>query len=310
MKQISNGVFPTMITPYTEDNKIDFDAVEQLLDYYKRSGCAGVFAICQSSEIFYLSFEERLELLSFIMDHKPTGLEIIASGNTEDDPALIVDHAKAFIDTGISAYVFISNRFARADDNDDVLLDNMFSAIDLIDRDIGYGVYECPHPYKRLLTPYVMKQMALSGRFIFLKDTCCDLGAVKAKLDSVKGSDFKIYNANAAMILESLKMGCAGFSGIMANFHAELYTEMCRIWQTDPDKAQIIQDFVGFASLAEGQYYPVNAKYYRQLCGMRINIDSRARDKNGFSLNDIYQIKEMKAATERFTLSVLGRLPY
>ena len=32
MLSIPNGVYPTMITPYTPDNKLDFGAVEQLLD--------------------------------------------------------------------------------------------------------------------------------------------------------------------------------------------------------------------------------------------------------------------------------------
>ena len=35
IKNIPNGVYPTMITPYTTDNKIDYNAVEQLLYWYK-----------------------------------------------------------------------------------------------------------------------------------------------------------------------------------------------------------------------------------------------------------------------------------
>ena len=31
MQSIPNGVYPTMITPYTTDDKIDFNAVEQVL---------------------------------------------------------------------------------------------------------------------------------------------------------------------------------------------------------------------------------------------------------------------------------------
>ena len=31
IKSIPNGVYPTMTTPYTTDNKIDYNAVEQLL---------------------------------------------------------------------------------------------------------------------------------------------------------------------------------------------------------------------------------------------------------------------------------------
>ena len=52
MKNIARGVYPTMITPYTEDNRIDYQAVERLLQWYAERNADGVFAICQSSEIF------------------------------------------------------------------------------------------------------------------------------------------------------------------------------------------------------------------------------------------------------------------
>jgi 4-hydroxy-tetrahydrodipicolinate synthase len=142
--------------------------------------------------------------------------------------------------------------------------------------------------------------MAESGKFQFLKDTCCNPTKIKAKLDAVKGTNLKIYNANSAMLLETLYMGCAGFSGIMANFFPELFAEMCNCYETDPEKAKKIQDFVGFSSMAEGQCYPINSKYFLQLEGLDINLDSRSRDKNDFSLNTQECTREMRNAAAFF----------
>ena len=80
-KMIPNGVYPTMITPFTKDNKIDYAAVEALINWYAGKKVDGIFAICQSSEIFFLSFEERLELLHFVMQHTPKNISIVASGH-------------------------------------------------------------------------------------------------------------------------------------------------------------------------------------------------------------------------------------
>ncbi len=299
IKNIPNGVYPTMITPYTKDNKIDYNAVEQLIQWYYERNVDGIFAICQSSEIFFLSFAEKLELLKFIMAHKPEGLSVIASGHTSDDLDTQINEAKQFIDCGIDAYVFISNRFAKADEDDDVLLSNMEYVASAL-PEIGLGVYECPYPYKRVLSPYVLKRMAETGKYQFLKDTCCDLNMIKEKLNAVKGSDLKIYNANSATLLESLKMGCAGFSGVMANFHPELYAELCKTYMTDEEKAAKLQNFVGFFSVAECQCYPVNAKYYLSLDGLDINIDSRARNKAEFTPNRQAEIQQMYALTNDF----------
>ena len=196
MKNINNGVYPTMVTPFTDDNKIDYNGVKAIIDWYAEKGCDGIFAICQSSEIFFLSFEERLELLRFVMANKPEGMSIVASGHTSDDLDVQIAEAKAFIETGIDAYVFISNRFAKADESDDVLFERMEYVANAL-PEVAFGVYECPYPYKRELTPELLKKMAKSGKYTFIKDTCCNLNKIQAKLDAVKGSTIKLYNANA-----------------------------------------------------------------------------------------------------------------
>lgn len=303
MKKINSGVYPTMITPFTEDNKIDYVAVKQLLDWYAEKGTDGIFAICQSSEIFYLTFEERLELLKFIMANKPEGMSIVASGHTSDDLDVQIEEAKAFIKTGIDAYVFISNRFAREDESDDILLKNMSYVADAL-PDIPLGVYECPYPYKRELTPYVLKEMAKSGKYLFIKDTCCSIPKLKDKLEAVKNSDIMIFNANAATLAESLRMGCDGYSGVMANFHPELYSQLINAVKSgETEKARFLENTVGFFSIAECQCYPVNAKYYLQLDGLAINTLSRTRDDSELSESRKLEIIQMR----NFTMDIKSK---
>ena len=143
MKTIPNGVYPTMVTPFTEDLQVDIPALAPLVRWYEERGVAGIFAICQSSEIFFLSFEERLQILREIMRVKRPGTVILASGHTAFDLPTQINEAKAFIAEGIDAYVFISNRFATKQEDDDALLRRMESVTKPL-GDIPLGVYECP----------------------------------------------------------------------------------------------------------------------------------------------------------------------
>ena len=52
----------TMITPYRADGSVDYETAEKYVEWYYNAGLDGIFAICQSSEIFFLSLEERVEL--------------------------------------------------------------------------------------------------------------------------------------------------------------------------------------------------------------------------------------------------------
>lgn len=287
-----------MLTPFTADNKVDFDGILELLKWYEKKGVDGIFAICQSSEIFFLSFEEKLEILKFIMANKPQNMAVVASGHTADDLETQIKEAQAFCACGIDAYVFISNRFAEEDESDDILLQNMFTVANALPG-VAFGVYECPYPYKRELTPYVMKKMAEDGRFLFLKDTCCSIGKIKDKLEAVKGSNLKIYNANAATLKTSIEMGCSGYSGVMANFHPDLYSKLIKaIDEKDEEKAKLLSDIVGFFSVAECQCYPVNAKYYLGLDGVKIGINTRTRNPADLTESRKLEIDEMYAFTK------------
>ncbi len=304
IKNVKNGVYPTMITPYTKENKIDYDAVLGILEWYSKNGVDGVFAICQSSEIFFLSFEERLELLRFIKKNLPAGMNLVASGHTADDIDRQIYEAKAFINEGIDAYVFIANRFAREDEGADVFMKN-YSAVVSSLPDIGFGVYECPYPYKRLMTADIIKKCLDISPLQFIKDTCCSISMVKEKLQAAQGTGLKIFNANGAELLTTLKMGCSGYSGVMANFHPEIYSWLCKNFEKEPEKAQRVQNFLGFASTVECQCYPVNAKYHMNLCGVKMEIFSRARDYSEFIESRRMEIDQMYE-TEKEIKTLLG----
>lgn len=298
MRGIQDGVWPVMITPFTEDNKIDYNQVLNLLEWYEGQGVAGVFAVCQSSEMFFLTKQERYDLAKFIIDNAPKEMGVVASGHVAGTVKEQVEEAKAVIDAGVDSYVFISNQFAGEGESEDEAKKGIETLISRIPAE-SFGIYECPFPYKRVLSPELLKFCADTGKFSFLKDTCCDLGQLKAKTEAVKGTELKIFNANAATLLESLKMGCAGYSGVMANFHADLYVWLCRNYRREPERAAKMQDFLGAASLVECQVYPVNAKYHMQLEGLQMSTSCRTKDAAELTESkqmEIVQFREMEQA--------------
>ena len=280
MKEIKNGVWPVMITPFTADNKIDFDAVKAIIDWYGANGCAGVFAVCQSSEMFFLDKEERLALAKCCIDYcHEKGLGVVVSGHVAEAVEDQIAEAQAIIDMGADSYVFISNQFGAPEDSEEVVKERIEYLLSRIECD-SFGIYECPYPYKRVISPELLKWIASTGKFAFLKDTCCSLDQLKAKCEAVKGTALKIYNANGATLLESMRMGVAGYSGVMANFHPDLYAWLCEHF-ADEDKQEMVQemmDYLGAASTIECQVYPINAKYHMNLMGVPMTLVSRTKN--------------------------------
>ena len=116
-KTIASGVWPVMITPFTEDNRIDYDAVLRIIEWYDKNGVDGIFAVCQSSEMFELSPQERVELAKFIINNTPKHMGVIASGHCAEKVEDQIREAQTVIDAGVDAYVFISNQFAKENES-------------------------------------------------------------------------------------------------------------------------------------------------------------------------------------------------
>jgi 4-hydroxy-tetrahydrodipicolinate synthase len=293
---IKNGVWPTMITPFTSAGEVDYAALEQLVEWYIAHGVHGLFAVCQSSEMFKLTLEERVGIARFVKEKAAGRVQVIASGHVSDDFEDQVAELKQIAATGVDAVVLISNRLAKEDEDEEVWKNGALKLLDAI-PDVPLGIYECPYPYKRLLSPELLKWCADTGRFWFLKDTCCDLQQMKAKIDAVAGSALKLFNANSSSLLASLKLGAAGFSGVMANFHPDLYVRLTEQWRNDEAAAEKLQAYLGVASLIELQYYPVNAKYHLQQLGLPITTVSRVKDESGLKVNNRIEVGQLEQLT-------------
>lgn len=290
------GVWPVMLTPFTEDNHVDDEALEKLVNWYIQRGVDGLFAVCQSSEMFFLSLEERVHITEAVVRFAAGRVPVISSGQVSDTLEGQIEEVQAIAKAGADAVILITNRFARETEDDEVWFSNLSRLLDAIDPSIPLGFYECPYPYKRLITPEMLRRCAETGRFYLMKDTCCDTAQILEKLDAIQGTSLRLYNANTATLLDTLKAGAAGYSGVMANFHPELYVWLCRNFQTQPETARLVSDFLTVASFIEHKPYPVNAKYNLQLAGIGNCLMTRTRpasDLNETNRSEVRQLKEL-----------------
>lgn len=269
-----DGVWPVMLTPFTEDDRVDYGALEALVNWYFENGSDGLFAVCQSSEMFFLTLKERCEIASFVKK-AAKGRPVIASGHIADEEQEQIEELKRMADTGIDALILISNRLAAQEESDDLLIKRLEVLMKALPEELPLGFYECPYPYKRILSPEVTAFCAQTGRFHFLKDTSCHMDSIRAKLRVLEGTEMKLYNANTATLLDSLKEGAAGYSGVMANFHPSLYHWLCENHEKEPEKAERLAELLTMCSLIENSAYPVNAKYALQRLGLPITLMTR-----------------------------------
>ena len=165
------GSYVTLITPFASDGGIDWPAFDKLVDWHVRSGSKGVFTPCLSSEMFELAPEERLELARRARARAPSGVRVVACGTYG---GAISEQAKFVTALApVCDAVVVNTACVAAEDEPDSVWQERVQELLEKTGSAPLGLYECPVPYKRLLTPELMRWCSDSGRFLFLKDTCC-----------------------------------------------------------------------------------------------------------------------------------------
>ncbi|WP_118178648.1 dihydrodipicolinate synthase family protein [Paraburkholderia phosphatilytica] len=275
---VIEGIVPVMLTPFDDSGAIDYAGLERLIEWYLAHGADALFAVAQSSEMQCLSLAERRELARFVVERVAGRVPVVASGHISNDLDAQAEELNAAAASGAQGVVLVTNRLDPERKGTEAFLANLRYLLARLPSDLPLGLYECPAPYRRLLSDDELKACIDTGRFMMLKDVSCDLATVKRRVKLAEGSPLKVLNANAAIAWDAMKAGSAGFNGVFTNFHPDLYQWLRTRSASDPALAEELSTFLVVAAVSEALGYPAFAKLYHQRIGTFASIRCRAID--------------------------------
>lgn len=269
-----------MLTPFKENGEVDYEGLTRLTEYYLESGAGGLFANCLSSEMYELTEEERLHVVKHVVRVANGVLPVVASGTFKGSLTRQAEFVKRMYEMGTQAVIIITGLMATEQEGDDIFNQRVWDLFDLT-GDIPVGFYECPVPYKRLMTAEQLKQFSNTGRVTYYKDTSLDLNQVKAKIIAGSGNKFGLYEAYMVNAVESLKAGAAGLSCIQGNYFPKLIGWLCENYNNDQRSVEVPKVMNYFIENMDLMHdvYPVSAKYCLQKQGLNISTTVRIKSK-------------------------------
>lgn len=217
------GVVPAVITPFEENESIDYSAWQKHLEFLIASGVHGLFVVGGQGEFFALSEEERAVAARFCAQTVAKRVPLYANVGAVTTAETLRLAQKAESD-GIDYLVVITPYYVRP------------SAAELTEHysEVCRGVripvlaYNIPERTGVELTPALLGKVAESNEnFVGLKDSSGRLDLIpewrKASLAVFMGRDH--------MILDGLRMGCVGAVTACANLVPRLFLDLYNAYQ-------------------------------------------------------------------------------
>ena len=260
------GVISLLLTPFHEDRTIDWATYDRYVDWQVRQQPAGLFAVCGTGEMKWLTGDERLRLARRAVA-LADGLPVVATANLDPHPGYHHDEIARMADTGVTGVVLIPQSDLAA--NHERYVEYL---LNLIERSpCPVLLYEWPQVDHYLLDPAVVSRVAsqLSG----IKDTTCTMDGIGTKLRAA--GDTVVYQANLPYLVDALEIGARGVMAVVSASHADRLVALWDSYRAGRDDVlRRHRDLVVLDSLLR-QSYPAAAKHLVALRGIPMTLTTR-----------------------------------
>jgi len=235
------GIVPALVTPFRTDERINFDAWQGLIDVMIASGVDGLFAIGGQGEFFALDEEERVVALRFCSQYVNGRVPVYGNVGcvTTRQSIRLAQQAEA---EGIDYAVVITPYYVRP------------SAAELAEHyieicravHIPVLAYNIPERTGVELDTAILQRIAdRCENFAGLKDSSGKLDRIPELVALGAQRPFAVFMGRDHMILEGLKLGCAGAVTACCNVAPRLFVDLYRAFRIgDLETAARLQSLV------------------------------------------------------------------
>ncbi len=302
---IRDGAWPILLTAFDGDNQVDLSAIGALLDFYRDLKLPGVLALGQASEMLLLDHDERFRVAECVARHPRGSLAAATVGNYGETLAEQADSLQRIHDMGTDVAVVALSLLPSADG----LAAQLRELASLVRPDVRLGIYEIPEPEHRLLSPEEVAQVAASGRFYFMKDTCRLIEPFSAKVKAAAGTNLKLYQANLAVLPRSMEAGGAGFCGWLPIVAPELSEQVCDLSLPAELRRRAHDKLMTFNEVIIASGFPASGKYLLSLRGLPIQPHSRRDTAEPFFAQGSAALDDFVARADPFRAIELAGQP-
>lgn len=234
MNEKFKGIFPALLTPFDDRNRVNTKVLRELVDYNLKKGVTGFYVGGSTAEAFLLSQEERLEVMKTVADQAKGKCTLIAHVGCIST-AQAISLAKAAEEMGYDAVSSVAPfyyKFSFAE-----IKKYYYDIVDAVK--LPMLIYNFPAFSGVNLTVDNIKEFLTDDRFLGVKHTSSDYFA----LEQFKAAypDAVIYNGYDEMFLAGLSMGADGAIGSTFNFMAEKFIRI-REWYLKNDMEAALEE--------------------------------------------------------------------
>lgn len=231
------GSFVALVTPFDSSNRVDYGALERLIDFHIEQGSNGLVIAGTTGESATLEHSEHVELICKAADYVAGRITVIAgtgSNSTQQTIDLSVEVSRCRID----GYLLVAPYYNKPLQEG---IYRHFTAIaDALDKPIM--LYNVPGRTVTDILPETLARLAKHPNIVALKDATGDIQRLRDQ-QAVVQDDFIYFSGDDFTIQAFIEQGGSGVVTVSGNVAPCAVAGLCRESSAgNADAAKVIDD--------------------------------------------------------------------
>ncbi len=210
-----SGVFPAMVTPFHDDDSIDFDSLAADAKRLERAGVDGLVPVGSTGESATLTHDEHVEVVEVVSGAVENVPVIAGSGSNSTREAL--ELSKRSAEAGADGLLLISPYYNRPEPAG---MERHYRTIaDAVD--VPQVIYNVPGRTGRNIAVETAVSLADHENVVGYKSASGDLERISEVVERTREAEFSVLSGDDALTLPTLSVGGTGAISVAANVEPE-----------------------------------------------------------------------------------------
>ncbi len=217
------GSLVALVTPFDDANRIDYPALERLINFHIDAGSDGLVIAGTTGESATLTRDEHIDLVEQAVRLADGRIPVIA-GTGSNSTAQTIDLSKAADGTGIAALLIVVPYYNKP--TQEGLFRHFTAIADAVDKPVI--LYNVPGRTVADLEAETVGRLAGHGNIVGIKEATGDmqrLEAIKALVDE----DFCLLSGDDFSVLDFIRHGGHGVITVSGNVAPRQMARLCRL---------------------------------------------------------------------------------
>ena len=208
------GVIPPMMTPFHENEEVDYKAFVRNIERWNKEPLAGYLVLGSNSEAAYLTEHEKIKLIKLTVEHTPKGRIVLAGTGLESTKETLRLTEKAGF-LGVRGALVLTPSYYHPQMTDSALIAHFTYLAD--HSAIPILIYNVPRFTHVNISLDAVRTLSQHPNIIGMKDSSGDVAQLELFLKNVS-SHFQVIVGTAASWYPALQMGVTAGIFAVANF--------------------------------------------------------------------------------------------